>query len=582
MKFKKGAVLRLTVCRDRDSKGFVLAVGMMLSFGCQAPADTTAACEAAVDGGLIFTELMIDTRGDDAQGQFIELLNTTPSAVNLTGMRLGIGKQSIEKALQLQAGVVEPGQFFVVSRGSSEPGQWSNFHAGLALPSLPHQQGVVTLACGKMVVDRLLWSESGEPGRSWMRSKSGNADQPPRWCSTSLDTLFDGVNFGSPGQPNGVCPVSVEPGFCLESGRPRPIRPLLPGALLVTEVMAAPLADPRSPGEWMELLATTPLDLNGLVVSVNGNRQQIKAPECLAVAAQTSFTVGDIAANQALPGRLAVLKMTLSDSGAQGVLLSDGLTIDSFSFGKSKRGAALQMDSQLTERPERNDSSEAFCNAPRSFGEAGEKGSPGEPNPPCVGSDAGPAPTTSCLDGLSQAPRMVDGARPGDVAFSEVMADPASVADDLGEYVELEVFRAFDLNGLLIRNGSASVSPFNDTDCRRVEAGDLLVLARSRDAAQNGGLGAVAGTFSFSLPNSAPDQPRTLVLESDNATLDTLEYLSTGARAVTGVSWQRQPSESRTGDAGSTGWCFAPKSTRYGVSMSGDRGTPGTPNRCGD
>jgi len=124
-----------------------------------------------------------------------------------------------------------------------------------------------------------------------------------------------------------------------------------------------------------------------------------------------------------------------------------------------------------------NDSASHWCTA--------GAGTPGAANAAC-GIDEGDGPTD----------------RYGSVIVTEFMADPGDVADDLGEWFELSNVGAddVDLSGwTVIDNGR---NAFTVPDGTTIVAGGTLVLGRSDDTAQNGGVAVdVAMGADFTLNN---------------------------------------------------------------------------------
>jgi hypothetical protein len=182
-------------------------------------------------------------------------------------------------------------------------------------------------------------------------------------------------------------------------------------------------------------------------------------------------------------------------------------------------------------------------------------------------------PAGMCLDGDAiRAPRPPV---PGAVVINEFMADPAAVPDATGEWLELYVAEDFDLNGLeLGRTPQVVLQTVSSATCLPAPAGGRVVLARTADPVENGGLPRVDALLgALSLPNSGAQG---IFVGYQGELLDAITYSSTAA----GVSTSLDPTR-RTPEANdqADSWCRTPAGVTYGA---GDRGTPGAANpSCG-
>jgi hypothetical protein len=157
----------------------------------------------------------------------------------------------------------------------------------------------------------------------------------------------------------------------------------------------------------------------------------------------------------------------------------------------------------------------------------------------------------------------------GDLLFSEVMADPASVDDFKGEW--FEIYNAssdpVDMFGLVIGDGDSSFTV--DTHLVVLRGGYSLFALRD-DALQNGGLTEI--DFVYSRDAVRMDNVSTLRIASDEGlVIDSLSYTVGEFPIQEGVSMVNgQLLEGA--DTGSY-WCFG--TSTYG---DGDLGTPGSVN----
>ncbi|MCK6523026.1 lamin tail domain-containing protein [Myxococcota bacterium] len=193
---------------------------------------------------------------------------------------------------------------------------------------------------------------------------------------------------------------------------------------------------------------------------------------------------------------------------------ADGLVLERVAWDRDwdlPAGASWSLDPTMM-TVTGNDRRDAWCSGVSAYG-AGDLGSPGAENPSCGAS--GPEADDTGGDtasGDSGAEESGEGTAPvvGDLIISELMVDPAAVADELGEWVELTNVsdHTLDLSGLTVaddgRNGATI--PAGTT----LAAGERIVLSRSADDAANGGL-----TASVALADGMTLNNDVLILKPD-------------------------------------------------------------------
>jgi hypothetical protein len=541
---------------------------VVVGVGCGST-DAVDACAARAPGDLVFTELMIDPEGADLGQEWLEAASTLEQDLELAGLTLyrkatdGSGL----KAVPLTAGVVAAHGYVVF--GDLAAGPWVTSGAGAALGTLDNARGVVGLRCGEVVLDEVTWTRPAVPGRA--RMLDGVAapgtfanDDERRWCDAPPDALYAGGNAGTPGARNPPCPGAGDPRErCLDGASSRPVVHPGPGDVFVTEVLASPAASGDAVGEWLEVAARTDLDLNGVTVANStGAADTLESPRCLRVQAGERAVLArsaDAFINGGLPAPLATYAVPLSSLNERVVLRLGDAGLDEAQVYASASGHAWQLD-PLHLDAAGNDDPTHFCLARghwRPDG-GGDFGSPGAPNPPCATST--PSPATTCVDPGTGATRAIRPPARGEVALSEVMADPAAVADATGEYIELHLTQEADLNGLSLAVSSGPPSTVEAATCLSALAGAYPVFGRSRDDRLNGGLPALAGLFTFDLRNAGD---RLELRALDGGVLDELTWTA----STPGVSLQVSGARS----------CLTPDggANHYGL---GDRGTPGRPN----
>jgi hypothetical protein len=188
--------------------------------------------------------------------------------------------------------------------------------------------------------------------------------------------------------------------------------------------------------------------------------------------------------------QLGVVLTDVEDEDAQGNLIggddeivlanADGNEQDRVAYTHDwhvAEGMALSLDPSWFTAVS-NDKFEHWC--------AVEAATPGEANASC---------------GLASEGAGAD-SRYGKVIITEFLADPAGVADELGEWVELTNIssEAVDLSSWQLKDDGRNAYTFPDGTA--IEAGGTLVIARSADDAVNGGVAAdVATGEDFTLNN---------------------------------------------------------------------------------
>jgi hypothetical protein len=545
-------------------------LGWALSSGCGLPLweEEPPACESLQPGALVITEYLNDPEGADTGKEYVEFHNPSRETVDLLGVTLFTARDEAaqERAYTFTTSLpLDAGAFFVMGdvRDGALPAHVNQTY-GDALGALGNSAGLLGLRCGARLLDSVALSAPAKSGSA--RTYDGS-----RWCDAPEEA--PGGMRGSPGRANAPCPVSPDGGTvdggraatCLPPGAtvPRDVQALRPGELLITEVMANPRGD-DTVGEWLEVRATVPVDLNGLTVGTDTSGTKLESERCLSLAAGESALLArrrEPEVNGGLPTPLATFSVDLRNAGGVVTLRAGTVLIDSALYGPAQDGVATQVSASLVADAKANDVAASWCAATEPYGDKGNLGTPGRPNRVCSGADAGAA-VSGCIDRTTGQVRPLRGPTPGSLVLTEFMADPATVADAQGEWVEVFAQRDVDLNGVTLSNETGSTvleSPL----CLSVKAGGYAVLARTEDSALNGGLPAVLATFGFGMGNGAG--AHVLKLAAQATVLDSVSYTSA---ALPGVSSQR---DSRAGT-----FCPTPVGVTYGL---GDRGTPGRENR---
>lgn len=161
-----------------------------------------------------------------------------------------------------------------------------------------------------------------------------------------------------------------------------------------------------------------------------------------------------------------------------------------------------------------------------------------------------------------------DGA--GQIVISELMINPALLADTAGEWIELynpSTLVTYDLAGCVL--GDLGVDAHTIGASLRVAPRSFVTLAR----AATPGFTPNYVYSAFNLANATDE----VVLSCGGTTIDQVVYdTAFGWSVPTGASLSLSPASlDATSNDSPTSWCAA--TTAYG---SGDLGTPGAPNGC--
>ncbi|MBK8237309.1 MAG: hypothetical protein IPK74_17335 [Deltaproteobacteria bacterium] len=523
-------------------------------------------------GDLVITEFSANPSAvDDTAGEWIEITATAP--VHLNGLELGRDgavATTIDTADCILAGV---GDALVIAR-EIDPlvnGGLSTAVASFDF-SLVNSDGNLFIGYAGAVLDEITWPSSTAGAATALDPSfldPADNDDPANWCTAS--TPYGDGDLGSPGETNPAC-GTVNPGTCNDGGTDRTAVPPTAGQLVITEFMPDPSAVSDANGEWFEVLVLADVDLNGVELGTEVGNPDTTLPvggDCIAVTAGTRVVFArsdDMATNGGLPAVAGTFGFGLANGGGALVVGYGGEALDVVTWSGSTPGAASSLDPDL-ENPTDNDDQGSFCAATAVYGD-GDRGTPG-----AIGDDCGGGGSGMCNDGGNM--RAIVMAGPGDLVISEVMANPAAVADANGEYFELAVLANIDLNGLELSTTDDGVATtlqqtLASPNCLSVAAGSRALFVRDATMATNGGLPDGGLVFGFGLVNSN-------------------DGLAVGVAGtiIDAVTWATVPSgASRNLDEGAldaaandldANWCAA--SSSYGA---GDHGTPmATNDACG-
>src|SRR5690606_24350216 len=142
----------------------------------------------------------------------------------------------------------------------------------------------------------------------------------------------------------------VSTGTCTEGGVERELVPPQPGDLVITELMPDPSAVADGAGEWIEVLVTADVDLNGLELGDDPSSPDATLPiggDCLAASAGDRVVRAknaDETLNGGLPPVLATFGFNLTNGGGTLFVGMGGEAFDTVTWTGSTPGAAWTVD----------------------------------------------------------------------------------------------------------------------------------------------------------------------------------------------------------------------------------------------
>ncbi len=530
--------------------GFACLVSVLNGCGRETVVADTV-CDDVAPGDLVVTEVHANPDGSDGEGEYIEVFNATGGLLALDGLMLAASRAdgASPKAHRFIGASIEGRDYFVVGNApvDSMPAH-VDYSYGKTLGSLRNSDGVVSIRCGEMLIDQMSYERTVD-GRALeldgrLAPDHELNDEAGHWCATPEGVNeVSANNFGTPGATNSPCEVLRLEGMCLEGGSSRAIQAPVPGEVQITEWMANP-EGADADFEWVEARFDAEADLNGFQLgpAPDALKAVVDQEDCFPVDAGTRVVFG--ASPAAAPRVDAELEFSLGNSGERSIVAGvEGAVLDRADYDGTVEGIAWQIDP-----------SGAVCLArPQDEYLDDNFGTPGSANPICP-PVLGPG---MCFD--SGVPRDIVSPDADDASITEWMANPSSVGNREGEWVEIRFAAAVDLNGLLLSDLTSSATEIASEHCLRVSAGAHVIFARNANPLENGGIEGVDADLFLSLNNS----DEAITLSIDGQVLDSVAY----ERSMAGVATQ-------VDELGNV--CGAVQA--YG---EGDLGTPGSANpRC--
>ncbi|HHC09480.1 MAG TPA: lamin tail domain-containing protein, partial [Actinobacteria bacterium] len=492
---------------------------------------------------IVVTEILQNPAAvsDDA-GEWFELHNPGDVAVDLAGWTFR--DEDTDRFVVDRSLVVPPGGYVVLGRSADRATNGRvavDYAYGEAMRLHNSADELLVVDADGVLVDRVAWDDGltfPDPNGASMSLTDPTLDNARggNWC---VSTVARGaLDLATPGRPNDCTTPDV------------------PSRIVITEIFQNPYLVGDRAGEWFELHnpGPDPVDLEGWTIR-DDDRDAFVVEGSLVVppGGYVVFAeVADPAANGGVDADYAYGDGMILSNGADELVLVDprGRVVDRVAWDDGltfpdPNGASMS----LTDPTLDNAAGGVWCVAATPYGD-GDLGTPGAP--------------TDCTE-------VVDYGR---VIVTEVMQNPFRVGDDDGEWFEVynPGREPVDLNGWMIADDGSERHRITAEGPLVVEPRSYLVLGRSADPTRNGGAPvAYAYGRDLRLSNGA----------------DEVILVDPRGRVVTRVAWDggpRFPDPNgasmalrgfRKDPTDPASWCES--RDRFGA---GDRGSPGSRNRC--
>ena len=163
---------------------------------------------------------------------------------------------------------------------------------------------------------------------------------------------------------------------------------------------------------------------------------------------------------------------------------------------------------------------------------------------------------------------------PGDLVITEIMFDPAGIADNMGEWFEVynTTTHAIPLGGFSLRDGTATHAVAGTPS---LPAGDWFVFGINSTIATNGGAAVDYQYSTLAWANTGTLAP---TVAFDGVTIDTTSLTIPGAWAQGDAIVLNPSFTTAAGNDVAANWCIARAADAFG--SDGNHGTPGAVNAC--
>jgi hypothetical protein len=498
---------------------------------------------------MVISEIMQNPDAvSDFHGDWFEVYNPNGFSVDLSGWTIkddDADSHIVSGSLSVPAGgYVVIGRDGDTSRNGGAP---VDYVTGSDILLHNNYDELILIDPDGVRIDRVAWDDGRtfpDPTGASMTLLDLGADNGngASWCRAT--TPFGNGDLGTPGAAN----------TCAD---PTPLPPM--ARLEITEIMANPAAVIDNDGEWFELYNHEPydVDINGWVIrDFDTNVHVIDNGGPLLVPAYGHIVLGrnaDTATNGGVAVDYAYGPAMVLYNAADEVVIVDknGTIVDQVAYDDGQtfpdpEGAAIALESLAL----RNDVGDHWCVANTAYGD-GDAGTPGTFN--------------SCGPGTPVAPLVIN----------EIMQNPASVPDSVGEWFELynPTNETVDVNGWIIRDDDYNLHLIDNGGPLTIAAHGFLVLGREGSTWANGGVSLDYAYGTGMVLYNGSDE--LVLIDSNYVEVDRVEW-DDGATFPDPVGASMSLIDPAFDNLDGGSWCVSGGS--YGV---GESGTPGAANECG-
>jgi len=168
-------------------------------------------CEMDVvinEGDIVISEFIPNPKSvSDADGEWIELYNTTNSAIDLTNLKILTGTSEKELTATNISLEIPANGYFVIAKTTEALLPILNATSGFGLSNSGER--TITIKSGETIVDSVTYNGSTE-AKSWQKDKDfmehSFSNDPDAWCKGSTEISVDNTDKGTPGLENLNCP----------------------------------------------------------------------------------------------------------------------------------------------------------------------------------------------------------------------------------------------------------------------------------------------------------------------------------------------------------------------------------------
>ncbi len=347
--------------------------------------------------------------------------------------------------------------------------------------------------------------------------------------------------------------------------------------LIISEIMMDPASVSDSLGEYIELYNphSSAISIKGWTIKDQPSSYQNVHKISADVVVQPGRFVVLAVSEAYAPGRKADYvyggKFQLANSGDEVILYDsgDGLVdeVHYMSGWPRSRGKSIELKDVKAD----NMKKESWCVSTKPLDGRGDMGTPGYRNS-CgnfgKSSDGEPPVTTTTTA------KPVGPIPSHKLIISEIMMDPASVSDSLGEYIELynPHSSAISIKGWTIKDQPSSYQNVHKISADVVVQPDRFVVLAVSEAYAPGRKADYVYGVKFQLANSGDE---VILYDSGDGLVDEVHYMS---------GWPRSRGKSielkdvKADNMKKESWCVSTKP----LDGRGDMGTPGYRNSCGN